>query len=110
MSRKKCLLRKNILTSGQLRGKKAGISEVSIAKKTYSSLYGRKILIKRFVFFLTQVGADIPVNWSSNALALVRDAVIEAYNKMGITLEVDERLQKIFITGLSTSDPGGTVS
>ena len=76
----------------------------------------RKIIIKAKDFdkeicsFLTQVGADIPINWSSNALALVRDAVIEAYDKMGITLEVDECLQKIFITALSTSDPGGTVS
>jgi hypothetical protein len=54
----------------------------------------RKIIIKARGFnkeicsFLTQVGADIPINWSSNALALVRDAVIEAYNKMEITLEI----------------------
>ena len=76
----------------------------------------RKIIIKAKDFdkeicsFLTQVGADIPINWSSNALALVRDAVIEAYNKMGITLKVDEPLQKKFITALSTSNRGGTVS
>ena len=76
----------------------------------------RKIIIrakdldKEICSFLTQVGADIPIDWSSNALALVRNAVIEAYDKMGITLEVDERLQKIFITALSTSEPGGTVS
>ena len=76
----------------------------------------RKIIIrakdldKEICSFLTQVGADIPIDWNSNALALVRNAVIEAYDKMGITLEVDERLQKIFITALSTSEPGGTVS
>jgi hypothetical protein len=76
----------------------------------------RKIIIrakdldKEICSFLTQVGADIPIDWNSNVLALVRNAVIEAYDKMGITLEVDERLQKIFITALSTSEPGGTVS
>ena len=76
----------------------------------------RKIIIrakdldKEIRSFLTQVGADIPIDWNSNTLALVRDAVIEAYNKMGITLEVDECLQKRFITALSTSEPDGTVS
>ena len=76
----------------------------------------RKIIIrakdldKEICSFLTQVGADIPIDWSSNALALVRGAVVEAYDKMGITFEVDEGLQKIFITALSTSEPGGTVS
>jgi hypothetical protein len=49
---------------------------------------------KEIYSFLTQVGADIPIDWNSNALALVRDAVIEAYDKMGITLEVDECLPK----------------
>jgi hypothetical protein len=76
----------------------------------------RKIIIrakdldKEICSFLTQVGADIPIDWSSNALALVRGAVVEAYDKMGITLEVDECLQKRFITVLSTSNRGGTVS
>ena len=75
----------------------------------------RKIIIKAKDFdkeicsFLTQVGADIPINWSSNALALVRDAVIKAYNKMGITLEVDKCLHEMSLTALTTSDPGGTV-
>ena len=76
----------------------------------------RKIIIKAKDFnkeicsFLTQVGADIPISWSSNALALVRDAVIKAYNKMGITLEVDKCLHEMALTVLPTSDPGGTVS
>lgn len=76
----------------------------------------RKIIInakdfdKEICSFLTQVGADIPVNWSSNALALVRDAVIEAYDKMGITLDVDRCLHEMSLTALPTSDPGGTVS
>jgi hypothetical protein len=76
----------------------------------------RKIIIrvkdldKEICSFLTQVGADIPIDWSSNALALVRVAAVEAYDKMGITLEVDECLQKRFITALSTSNRGETVS
>ena len=76
----------------------------------------RKIIFKAKDFdneicsFLTQVGADIPIDWNSNTLALVRDAVIEAYNKMGITLEVDKCLHEMPLTALPTSDPGGTVS
>jgi hypothetical protein len=76
----------------------------------------RKIIIrvkdldKEICSFLTQVGGDIPIDWSSNALALVRVAAVEAYDKMGITLEVDECLQKRFITALSTSNRGETVS
>ena len=60
----------------------------------------RKIIIrakdldKEIRSFLTQVGADIPVDWTDNVLALVRYAVIEAYDKMGITLEIDECLPK----------------
>ena len=56
----------------------------------------RKIIIrakdldKEVRSFLTQVGADIPVDWTGNVLGLVRDAVIEAYDKMGINLEIDE--------------------
>jgi len=73
-------------------------------------IIGAKDFDKEICSFLTQVGADIPVDWNNNALALVRDAVIEAYGKMGIALEVDDRLPKIFITALSSSDPGGTVS
>ena len=77
----------------------------------------RKIIIrakdldKEICSFLTQVGADIPIDWSSNALALVRGAVVEAYDKMGITLEVDKclRLHEMSLTALPTSDPGGTV-
>ena len=60
----------------------------------------RKIIIrandldKEIRSFLMQVGADIPVDWTGNVLGLVKDAVIEAYEKMGITLEVDECLPK----------------
>jgi len=59
----------------------------------------RKIIIKaedlngEIHSFLTEVGADMPINWSTNAVGLIRDAVIEAYKRMGIQLEVDERRQ-----------------
>ena len=33
------------------------------------------------------------MNWNANALALIRDAVVEAFGKMGVTFEVDERLE-----------------
>ena len=58
----------------------------------------RKIIISTEDFdreiysFLTEVSADMPVNWAPNALALVRDAVIEAFGKMGVSLEIEERL------------------
>jgi len=76
----------------------------------------RKIIIrakdldKEIWSFLTQVGADIPIDWTSNVLDLVRDAVIEAYDKMGIILEVDECSQEILLTSLPTSGPNGTAS
>lgn len=72
----------------------------------------RKIIIrakdldKEIRSFLTQVGADIPIDWSSNALALIRGAVIDAYETMGITLEVDECRQKRFITAQNPTSPG----
>jgi hypothetical protein len=59
----------------------------------------RKIIIKaedlsrEIHSFLTEVSADLPVSWDSNGLALVRDAVIEAFRRMGVILEVDERIE-----------------
>lgn len=35
----------------------------------------------------------MPVKWDANALALVRDAVIEAFGRIGVTLEVDQQLE-----------------
>jgi hypothetical protein len=76
----------------------------------------RKIIItardldKEIRSFLTQVGADIPVDWTGDVLALVREAVIKAYDKMGITLEIDECLQELFLTLLPTSGPKGAPS
>ena len=69
-----------------------------------------KDLDKEIRSFLTQVGADIPVDWTGNVVALIKDAVIGAYDKMGITLEIDECLQEIFLTSLPTSGPNGAAS
>ena len=59
----------------------------------------RKIIIKSDDFhreiyaFLTEVGADMPLELNTEALECVRDAVIEAFKKMGVRLEIDERRQ-----------------
>jgi len=59
----------------------------------------RKIIIKsedfnqEIVFFLTEVGADMPIDWTIEALDRVRNGVIGAFEKMGVTLEIDDRLQ-----------------
>jgi len=56
---------------------------------------GRKIIIKTDDFdkeirsFLGDVGADMPVDWNIEALDQVKNAVIEAFEKMGIGIEVD---------------------
>jgi hypothetical protein len=61
----------------------------------------RKIVIKaedldrEIHSLLSEVGADMPINWDSNVLALVRDAVIGAFGRMGVILEVDERLETL---------------
>ncbi|HUL21748.1 MAG TPA: hypothetical protein VLZ10_09850 [Thermodesulfobacteriota bacterium] len=59
---------------------------------------GRKIIIKTDDFdneirsFLGDVGADMPIDWDREALDEVKNAVIEAFKKMGIGVEVDRRL------------------
>lgn len=59
---------------------------------------GRKIIIKTDDFdkevrsFLGDVGADVPVDWDIEALAQVKSAVIGAFKKMGVRVEVDDRL------------------
>jgi hypothetical protein len=61
----------------------------------------RKIIIKtddlnkEISSFLTEVGAGVLISWNIEALIRVRNAVIEAYEKMGITLEIDDCLQSI---------------
>ncbi len=58
---------------------------------------GRKIIIKTDDFdkeirsFLGDVGADMPIKWSIEALEQVKNAVIEAFKKMGVGLEVEDR-------------------
>ena len=58
----------------------------------------RKIIIKTDDFdkeirsFLGDVGADMPIDWDIEALDQVKSAVVEAFKKMGIKIEVDDRL------------------
>jgi hypothetical protein len=58
-----------------------------------------KIIIKSGDFdreilsFLTEIGGELPVDWNIEALEYIREAVIDAFEKMGIVLEIDERLQ-----------------
>ena len=58
---------------------------------------GRKIIIKTDDFdkevrsFLGDVGADMPIDWNAEALDQVKNAVIEAFKKMGIGIEIDDR-------------------
>ncbi len=71
----------------------------------------RKIIIKADDFdkeirsFLREIGADMPIDWNIEALNYVRNAAIEAFGKMGVTLEIDVPLQPSFYgKGLGTKD------
>jgi hypothetical protein len=61
----------------------------------------RKIIIKSDDFnkeifsFLKEVGADMPLDWNIEAFDCIKNAVIETFEKMGVTLEIDDRLQPI---------------
>ncbi len=61
----------------------------------------RKIIIKSNDFnkeifsFFKEVGADMPLDWNIEALDWIKNAVIETFGKMGVTLEIDDRLQSI---------------
>jgi hypothetical protein len=61
----------------------------------------RKIIIKSDDFnkeifsFLKEVGADMPMDWNIEALNWIKNAVIETFGKMGVTLEIDDRFQSI---------------
>ncbi len=61
----------------------------------------RKIIIKsddfnREIFsFLKEVGADMPIDWNIETLDRIRNAAIEAFEKMGVALEIDDRLQSV---------------
>ena len=58
----------------------------------------RKIIIKtddldrEIRSFLGDVGADMPIDWDIEALDQVKKAVVEAFEKMGIRIEIDDRL------------------
>jgi hypothetical protein len=58
----------------------------------------RKIIIKtddldkEIRTFLGDVGADMPIDWDVEALDQVKNAVIGAFKKMGVRIEVDDRL------------------
>lgn len=64
-------------------------------------MMNRKIIIESDDFneeifsFLNEVGADMPINWNMEALDRIKNAVIKAFEKMGVTLEIDDRLQSI---------------
>jgi len=61
----------------------------------------RKIIIKSDDFtkeifsFLKEIGADMPMDWNIEALERLKDAVIGTFEKMGVTLEIDDRFQSI---------------
>lgn len=61
----------------------------------------RKIIIKsddlnKEIFsFLKEVGADMPMDWNIEALDRIKNAVIETFGRMGVTLEIDDRFQSI---------------
>jgi hypothetical protein len=61
----------------------------------------RKIIIKSDDFnkeifsFLKGVGADIPMDCNIEALERLKDAVIGTFEKMGVTLEIDDRSQSL---------------
>ncbi len=62
----------------------------------------RKIIIhsddfdKEIFSFLREVIADMPIDWDHEAIGRIRNTVIDAFEKMGIMLEVDERPQSLF--------------
>ena len=61
----------------------------------------RKIIIKsddfiREIFsFLKEVGADMPIDWDNESIDRVRNAIIEAFERMGVTLAIDDRIQSV---------------
>ncbi len=58
----------------------------------------RKIIIRmedfnrEIYFFLTEIMAGMPMDWNIEAVGVVRNAVIRAFEKMGITVEIDDQL------------------
>ncbi len=60
-----------------------------------------KIIIKsddfdrEILFFLNEVGADTPLEWNREALEQLKNAVVEVFAELGVTLEIDNRYQYI---------------
>jgi len=58
----------------------------------------RKIIIKtddldkEIRSFLRDVVADMPIDWDIEALDQVKTAIVEAFKKMGVGFEIDDRL------------------
>lgn len=61
----------------------------------------RKIIIhsddfdKEIFSFLREVVAYMPVDWDHEAIGWIRNTVIDAFEKMGVMLEIDERPQSL---------------
>jgi len=61
----------------------------------------RKIIIKtddldkEIRSFLGDVGAEMPIDWNIEALDQVKNAVMEAFKKMGVRIEIDDRLSAL---------------
>jgi len=61
----------------------------------------RKIIIKSDDFnkeifsFLREVGVDMPLDWNIEVLDRIKNTVIETFEKMGVTLEIDDHPQSI---------------
>ena len=57
----------------------------------------RKIIIrvsdfnKEIYSFLLGIGADNSLDWNIDALDEVKDAIVDAFGKMGVTLEIDDQ-------------------
>jgi hypothetical protein len=72
----------------------------------------RKIIIKSYDFnkeifsFLKEVGADMPIDWNIEELDKIKNAVIEAFGKKEVALEIDDRLPSIHSSYLTKREGG----
>jgi hypothetical protein len=61
----------------------------------------RKIIIESYdlneeiLSFLKEVGADMPIDWTIEDLDKIKNAMIEAFGKKGVALEIDDRPQSM---------------
>jgi hypothetical protein len=72
----------------------------------------RKIIIKSYdlnkeiLSFLKEVGVDMPIVWNIEDLDKIKNAVIEAFGKKGVALEIDKRLKSIPFSYLTKREGG----